>query len=268
MFQERSAHRGFTLIELLVVIAIIAILAALLFPVFAQVREKARQTTCLSNVRQIGMAMTLYMQDYDETFPLSGYLSSEKGTPCFFGLDRVLWPYNRNGDIWRCPTNPTATDLEAALSPLLHMPLCSLPVQDSKHFTYLANQSLMTAGKPSPFALLATGGVFDGLPVVHLAEIEYAAETAAFWDAVLTGPGGPCAVFDALIAPQHHGLVNVAWADGRAAAARTQRTGLTCFGLDGKASAHSVIANAGPYQGRHTLWGIPFRQPDGSWGLR
>jgi len=64
----RSAWRGFTLIELLVVIAIIAILAAILFPVFAQAREKARQSTCLSNHKQIGTAMLMYAQDYDEVF--------------------------------------------------------------------------------------------------------------------------------------------------------------------------------------------------------
>ncbi|GIV07592.1 MAG: hypothetical protein KatS3mg017_0794 [Fimbriimonadales bacterium] len=62
---------GFTLIELLVVIAIIAILAAILFPVFAQAREKARQTQCLSQNKQIGVAAMMYVQDYDETFPLA-----------------------------------------------------------------------------------------------------------------------------------------------------------------------------------------------------
>src|SRR5438270_8287108 len=64
--------RGFTLIELLVVIAIIAIIAAILFPVFAQAREKARQATCVSNMKQIGTALTMYQQDYDETYPF-GY---------------------------------------------------------------------------------------------------------------------------------------------------------------------------------------------------
>src|SRR5881275_376122 len=65
------AHRrvAFTLIELLVVIAIIAILAAILFPVFAQAREKARQVSCLSNIKQINLGWQMYMQDYDETWP-------------------------------------------------------------------------------------------------------------------------------------------------------------------------------------------------------
>jgi prepilin-type N-terminal cleavage/methylation domain-containing protein/prepilin-type processing-associated H-X9-DG protein len=66
-----SNRRGFTLIELLVVIAIIAILAAILFPVFAQAREKARQTSCLSNSKQMGTGIAMYVQDYDETFPMA-----------------------------------------------------------------------------------------------------------------------------------------------------------------------------------------------------
>src|SRR5580704_6659915 len=66
-------NKGFTLIELLVVIAIIAILAAILFPVFAKVREKARQTVCASNERQIGFAFLSYVEDYDETFPPASY---------------------------------------------------------------------------------------------------------------------------------------------------------------------------------------------------
>src|SRR6476469_4926130 len=68
MLGGRPRRAGFTLIELLVVIAIIAILAAILFPVFAQAREKARQTSCTSNLKQIGMATRMYLQDYDETY--------------------------------------------------------------------------------------------------------------------------------------------------------------------------------------------------------
>src|ERR1700753_1584948 len=66
-------HRGFTLIELLVVIAIIALLAAILFPVFAQAREKARQTSCLSNGRQIGLGFLMFVQDYGEPLPLISF---------------------------------------------------------------------------------------------------------------------------------------------------------------------------------------------------
>jgi prepilin-type N-terminal cleavage/methylation domain-containing protein/prepilin-type processing-associated H-X9-DG protein len=67
----RNHSKGFTLIELLVVIAIIAILAAILFPVFAQAREKARQISCLSNIKQIGLGVMMYVQDYDETYPFA-----------------------------------------------------------------------------------------------------------------------------------------------------------------------------------------------------
>src|ERR1700749_3137570 len=75
---QRNNTFGFTLIELLVVIAIIAILAAILFPVFAKVREKARQTSCLSNQKQLGLGIMQYVQDYDEAFPC-GNLPSQFG---------------------------------------------------------------------------------------------------------------------------------------------------------------------------------------------
>src|SRR5215469_11215050 len=96
MSHRRTPNEGFTLIELLVVIAVIALLAALLFPVFAQAREKARQAQCLSNVRQLTLATSLYVQDYDETFPISGAISSDKGSPCFAGFDQSIQPYTRS----------------------------------------------------------------------------------------------------------------------------------------------------------------------------
>ncbi len=86
---------GFTLIELLVVIAIIAILAAILFPVFAKAREKARQTTCLSNVKQITLATLMYVQDWDEKFPWNDYFTEGPG--------RKIQPYIKNLQIFICP---------------------------------------------------------------------------------------------------------------------------------------------------------------------
>ena len=87
------SRRGFTLIELLVVIAIIAILAAILFPVFAQAREAARKTSCTSNMKQIGVAFSLYTQDYDETFP---WAASNLQTPTITWYDLVE-PYVKVG---------------------------------------------------------------------------------------------------------------------------------------------------------------------------
>jgi prepilin-type N-terminal cleavage/methylation domain-containing protein/prepilin-type processing-associated H-X9-DG protein len=93
---------GFTLIELLVVIAIIAILAAILFPVFAQAREAARKTSCISNMKQIGTAIAMYSQDYDEVYPY--------GCPENWWQDTWAWivqPYVKNVQILRCPSDTT-----------------------------------------------------------------------------------------------------------------------------------------------------------------
>jgi prepilin-type N-terminal cleavage/methylation domain-containing protein/prepilin-type processing-associated H-X9-DG protein len=91
-----TARRAFTLIELLVVIAIIAILAAILFPVFAQAREKARSISCLSNQKQIGTGMMMYVQDYDETYPMNQYIVQSTGQQ--YDWADMLWPYIANGE--------------------------------------------------------------------------------------------------------------------------------------------------------------------------
>jgi prepilin-type N-terminal cleavage/methylation domain-containing protein/prepilin-type processing-associated H-X9-DG protein len=101
-----DTRRGFTLIELLVVIAIIAILAAILFPVFSAAREKARQTACLSNMKQLGLATIQYVQDYDEAYP--PYY--ESGSFNFNGLWRfLLYPYTKSGNVYQCPDSPERT---------------------------------------------------------------------------------------------------------------------------------------------------------------
>ncbi|NLO06472.1 MAG: DUF1559 domain-containing protein [candidate division WS1 bacterium] len=92
---------GFTLIELLVVIAIIAILAAILFPVFARAREKARQTSCLSNLKQIGLAEKMYEQDYDER---TASYSSHPGSSAQYSHREMLEPYLKNTQIAQCPS--------------------------------------------------------------------------------------------------------------------------------------------------------------------
>jgi len=100
--------RGFTLIELLVVIAIIAILAAILFPVFAKVREKARQTSCLSNEKQLGLAFAQYYEDYDEKWP-SGAIGGVAATTPQDGCGWVgtIYPYVKSTGLLKCPDDST-----------------------------------------------------------------------------------------------------------------------------------------------------------------
>jgi len=106
---QRTRRPAFTLIELLVVIAIIAILAAILFPVFAQAREKARLTTCVSNMRQIGTSLMMYVQDYDETYPYIRFHgdNANKGTRAYVWRN-VIAPYLKNKGVLSCPSNPVS----------------------------------------------------------------------------------------------------------------------------------------------------------------
>jgi prepilin-type N-terminal cleavage/methylation domain-containing protein/prepilin-type processing-associated H-X9-DG protein len=118
--ENAPSSRGFTLIELLVVIAIIAILAAILFPVFARARENARRASCQSNMKQIGLGFAQYLQDYDEKYPMG--LSNDVTNPNrndqgHFGWVMALQPYQKSVQIYQCPSEtnapvaaPTVTD--------------------------------------------------------------------------------------------------------------------------------------------------------------
>jgi len=111
---------AFTLIELLVVIAIIAILAAILFPVFAQARESARKAVCLSNLKQLGLGMMMYVQDYDEAFPINSSsglpyvpVPNDSGSATFPAYWQWIWttqPYMKNKGILVCPSDPDSKD--------------------------------------------------------------------------------------------------------------------------------------------------------------
>jgi prepilin-type N-terminal cleavage/methylation domain-containing protein/prepilin-type processing-associated H-X9-DG protein len=139
---------GFTLIELLVVIAIIAILAAILFPVFAQAREKARSISCLSNTKEIGLAEQMYTQDYDELVPLNnqnwagqGWFSVPKypGYSFLNTWESLLEPYMKNYGIWVCPSASTTTGLYAGYDYSPSSPWTSGPNAGSIQAAYTLN---------------------------------------------------------------------------------------------------------------------------------
>jgi len=130
-------QRGFTLIELLVVIAIIAILAAILFPVFAQAREKSRQAGCASNLKQIGLAMTMYTQDYDEVLP--PYETNWSTV--------IIQPYIKNQQVVvHCPSANRTGGVNAAMAP-----------QGYNNVAYGRNGAHRSAGYPTPPFNFAAG---------------------------------------------------------------------------------------------------------------
>ncbi|MBC7807271.1 MAG: DUF1559 domain-containing protein [Akkermansiaceae bacterium] len=210
-------HSAFTLIELLVVIAIIAILAAILFPVFAQAREKARQTSCLSNCKQVGLGMLQYLQDSDETFPRAWYIDNTPSDPVL----RYKWvdgiaPYVKNEAMFTCPSdddgsggnkpykfrdgqnygsyamNATYYDTSDNATPPYEQPLAALPVP-SRTIWVLES---------------ANTGLANNF------EIEWA--DVASHPEITRGPNG----FRVLrnIAERHQGTTNILWCDGHAKA--------------------------------------------------
>ena len=160
---NKRGRTGFTLIELLVVIAIIAILAAILFPVFAQAREKARQTACLSNMKQIGLGITMYVQDYDETYPMGQRTDDVEWTTLIqpymkngnkngmvsSGTDA----YNYSGGIYSCPSFP-----ESLQTSQYKVRSDIFPYPQSGAYPY-GTYTMANVGEPSNKIGLTEGGV-------------------------------------------------------------------------------------------------------------
>jgi prepilin-type N-terminal cleavage/methylation domain-containing protein/prepilin-type processing-associated H-X9-DG protein len=197
-------RKGFTLIELLVVIAIIAILAAILFPVFAQAREKARQTQCVSNLRNSATAVLLYVQDYDETFPMSFYYALGPGNlPCAMTMLTIVEPYIKNRDIIRCPTEPNAYNLDVEFSALVPGGECG----DFTNLSYSYNYTVFTT-------------VTTTRTTVSLAQVPFPADTAMIADADLVLYEGTCRASvgirqgDAPVRPRHNNFLNANYVDG------------------------------------------------------
>jgi general secretion pathway protein G len=135
-------ERAFTLIEILVVIAILAIVAAILFPVFSRAKAAAKKTACMSNLKQMGHAILLYMGDYDDVFPNAIDAADRyrpeiwSGMPEFMAqipympmMNEALWPYARNKEIFRCPADSGSQVLDTH-------PFLTFPTSPSMYNTY------------------------------------------------------------------------------------------------------------------------------------
>jgi len=158
-----QARRAFTLIELLVVIAIISVLAAILFPVFAQAREKARQASCLSNLKQVGLGLMQYTQDYDETPPRTWHDRLGNWT------SKVTWnqmldSYIKSRDVYRCPSD--TGDLDGPVSPYLDPAPADYPkpwrtsyIVNAQFGSVFRTVSLADVVRPASTVYLADGGV-------------------------------------------------------------------------------------------------------------
>ncbi len=219
--ETKNCHirSGFTLIELLVVIAIIAILAAILFPVFGRARENARRSSCTSNLKQIGIGFLQYAQDYDEVTAPAYFGTPGAVKPYMYA--QTLQPYLKSVQIFQCPSDSNTT----SISPQLSNP-APAGLINPFHVSYVYNAQLASAaGIGAPMASFATPSTIveatDGgsqLNTTQPDSLKWAAKPTAF----LTFPGsnyylttsGADTVSWAAPSPRHLETVNVLWADG------------------------------------------------------
>ncbi len=222
----KKSIRAFTLIELLVVIAIIAILAAILFPVFAQAKEAAKKISCLSNIKQIGVASMIYNTDYDDMAPPlviavnNGPVMDQSYWFGGFNVDfstltatfkpelGLMYPYMKNQPITGCPSS--SSELTLTGSGLWPNPPFTLVNFDNVPVGYGANTNVWTSGGPT----------------VSMSQIQSVADTILLADAIRFGTGGQLTMGIGMSGVNPYqpstygvhsrGMANVAWVDGHA----------------------------------------------------
>ena len=230
MVSRRS--RGFTLIELLVVIAIIAILASILFPVFARAREAARSTSCVSNLKQLGVAFQMYTQDYDESvFPL--YFNGAAGVtnPDNQGAWRWFWvlqPYVKNLEIRKCPSDKNDPNGYYNASDPFYGYYVGMFMSYGYNVEYFAPNANGTPGGAPPSRPISLAAIGSPADTVAFAESTYSTAGGAggadlafhngFYRVLppsrWTGSSPLTKTSFGYVWPRHHEKANVLWADG------------------------------------------------------
>ncbi|MES2464188.1 MAG: prepilin-type N-terminal cleavage/methylation domain-containing protein [Armatimonadota bacterium] len=211
---SQRTPRGFTLIELLVVIAIIAILAAILFPVFAQAREKARQTACLSNSKQMALAIMQYTQDADESVPYAIYRDGAG----YITWDEALYPYTKSEGVYACPSHETPKKLSNGTYPV----------------SYITNSGVMranTAGTTTPYDLSRFPE-----PSSTIAMVE--SNITSNYQTYLLCSGGLPHSLATVMDPASHGKERIAW--------KRHNEGANYVFLDGHAKWHRLEQTVTP----------------------
>jgi len=238
----KRRYAGFTLIELLVVIAIIAILAAILFPVFARAREKARQTSCLNNLRQMSTATLMYAQDYDETFPMSFYHASR----LVYTFYHVMAPYMKNDQILVCPSEQSAITVAGLNTRVLSL------------FGMAAAPGFSVASYNFNYTVFEDGPAKPPVPtpnhqVVSMAEIPFVAETTMCYDGVIEFQPS---LFNSPCVGRHNQMVNANYVDGHTKVVPvTETTAYVYTDTEGRSRVAHVV-QGGPYNGNYQLWGV------------
>jgi prepilin-type N-terminal cleavage/methylation domain-containing protein/prepilin-type processing-associated H-X9-DG protein len=221
--QKPSHRRAFTLIELLVVIAIIAILAAILFPVFARARENARRTSCLSNMKQIGLGVLQYTQDYDERYPanwrganageVGAYKDYASGTQYITWVD-MIYPYVNSLQLFQCPSQTFSPNGGAA--PAMQYRVTPTAYQYNQHKTPASPAPYDTGFQSSPSLAAVEAPAVTIVAYDGWGRMDYNWDIADFVGYINGVPTGNTSAAMIQTGRRHLDGLNVLFADGHA----------------------------------------------------
>ena len=222
--KSKRVRKGFTLIELLVVIAIIAILAAILFPVFARARENARRASCQSNLKQLGLGVLQYLQDYDSSYPPGRYASADtppggywSGTLWFW--PQIIFPYTKSTQILVCPSGVGSTASKPFSGQYganrIVMPLGPPVTNESQFAATASTYMMMDAGSLTPYPTQI------GTSPAAVGNLYLPGQGEAV-GATCAGTGSADLTSDCLTG-RHFGGVNMSYADGHVKWLKSQK---------------------------------------------